>query len=54
MKIDLHVHTRKVPNKDNQKRDISPNEFCEIMEKAKVTIVAITNHNFFDLEQYKK
>lgn len=54
MKIDLHVHTRKIKNKDTLDRNIEPEEFCKIMEEANVGIVGITNHNKFDFVQYEK
>lgn len=54
MKIDLHVHTIKVKNKDTGNRDIKCDMFCDIMARANVGIVAITNHNYFDNDQYEK
>lgn len=55
MKIDLHVHTKKMPNKDVTNRNIkSFSDFCDQMEESNVGIVAITNHNHFDFDQYTK
>lgn len=49
MKIDLHTHTRKCKSGDAHTRDISPVDFCEKILATDVRIVAITNHNVFDL-----
>ena len=52
MKIDLHCHTKKVKKGDNEKRNVSLEVFKQKISDADVKIVAITNHNLFDLEQY--
>ncbi len=52
MKIDVHVHTRKTKKGDAQSREITPQRFAEVVLSTDVKIVAITNHNLFDLEQY--
>ena len=54
MKIDLHCHTRKIKDGDPVEREISPEEFNKKMIENEIKIVAITNHNCFDIEQYKK
>lgn len=54
MKIDIHTHTRKTKTGDAPTRDISPKDFCEKILSTEVRVVAITNHNFFDLEQFKE
>ncbi|HYC52414.1 MAG TPA: hypothetical protein VEB19_14980, partial [Gemmatimonadaceae bacterium] len=54
MKIDIHAHTRKAKSGDARTRDISPGEFCERVLSTDVGIIAITNHNLFDLEQYEQ
>lgn len=52
MKIDIHTHTRKCKSGDAPTREISPENFCEAILSTEVRIVAITNHNVFDLVQY--
>lgn len=52
MRIDLHCHTKKTKSGDNKNRTVSPDMFRCKIESADVKIVAITNHNAFDLEQY--
>lgn len=53
MKIDIHTHTRKCKTGDAPTREISPESFCEAILSTEVGVVAITNHNVFDLAQYK-
>jgi predicted ATPase len=52
MKIDIHAHTKKCKSGDAPTREISPENFCDAILSTEVRIVAITNHNVFDLEQY--
>ena len=52
MKIDLHCHTKKIKKGDPITRNVSPEMFAEKIQNADVSIVAITNHNDFDLAQY--
>ncbi len=52
MKIDLHCHTRKAKKGDGKGRNVTPELFKEKIELADVKIVAITNHNMFDYNQY--
>lgn len=52
MKIDIHVHTKKTKKGDAKAREISAQRFHEIISSTDVKIVAITNHNHFDLQQY--
>ncbi|WP_447017451.1 hypothetical protein [Shewanella algae] len=54
MKIDIHVHTRKTKQGDALTRDISPEKFSQIVQSTDVKILAITNHNAFDLEQFNE
>jgi len=54
MKIDIHTHTRKCKAGDAPSRDIAPKDFCEKIESTDVGIVAITNHNVFDFDQYSE
>jgi energy-coupling factor transporter ATP-binding protein EcfA2 len=52
MKIDIHVHTKKVKSGDSELRNIDVDRFTEIIKTTDVKILAITNHNHFDLKQY--
>ena len=54
MKIDIHTHTKKCKSGDAPTRDISPERFCEAVLSTTVRIIAITNHNVFDLGQYSE
>lgn len=52
MKIDIHTHTKKVKQGDSENRNITVDKFTEIIKETDVKILAITNHNHFDLKQY--
>jgi hypothetical protein len=52
MKIDLHCHTKSTKQGDGDGRNVSLELFKEKIANADVKIIAITNHNSFDLEQY--
>jgi len=52
LKIDVHVHTKKCKQGDASTREISPQRFCDIVLATEVKIIAITNHNTFDIEQF--
>ena len=52
MKIDIHTHTQKCKSGDAYTREISPKDLCEAILSTEVRIIAITNHNIFDLDQY--
>jgi len=52
MKIDIHVHTKRTKKGDPRTRDVSPKRLSEIVLSTDVKILAITNHNIFDLQQY--
>ncbi len=52
MKIDLHCHTKKIKTGDAPTRSVTPDLFAQKVLDAGVSIVAITNHNEFDYEQY--
>lgn len=52
MKIDIHTHTKKVKQGDSENRNIDVSKFTDIINKTDVKILAITNHNHFDHEQY--
>ncbi len=53
MKIDIHTHTKKCKSGDAPTREISPADFCDTILSTEVGIVAITNHNVFDLDQFE-
>ena len=52
MKIDIHTHTRKCKSGDAATREIAPEDFCSAILSTEVRVVAITNHNVFDLSQF--
>lgn len=52
MKIDLHCHTLNCKKGDGKSRNATSELFKEKIEAAGVEIVAITNHNYFDVNQY--
>lgn len=54
MKIDIHTHTRKVKSGDAPTRNIEKEEFADILKDTDVNILAITNHNHFDLAQFEE
>ncbi len=54
MKIDIHVHTKKCKGGDSENRNIDADKFDEIIRLTDVKILAITNHNHFDLNQYEQ
>ena len=53
MKIDLHCHTKAIKQGDGPGRNVTTELFYKQISNTDVKIVAITNHNHFDLEQYK-
>lgn len=54
MRIDIHTHTKKCKQGDSEKRNIEPERFDEIIRSTDVRILAITNHNHFDLNQFNE
>ena len=54
VKIDIHTHTRKCKSGDAATREIAPEEFCSAILSTEVRVVAITNHNVFDLAQFQE
>jgi len=52
MKIDLHCHTKKTKQGDNESRNVDFDLFERKIQDADVKVLAITNHNHFDYEQY--
>ncbi|MEZ9299333.1 hypothetical protein AB4168_12585 [Vibrio splendidus] len=54
MKIDIHVHTKKTKQGDATTREVLPENFARIVQSTDVKILAITNHNVFDLEQFNQ
>lgn len=53
MKIDLHCHTKKVKRGESDTRNVTTELFSMKIKEANVEIVAITNHNTFDIEQFQ-
>lgn len=54
MKVDFHCHTRNFKSGDGKKREVSDELFTSKVISAGVGIIAITNHNAFDKEQYER
>lgn len=54
MKIDIHTHTKKCKQGDANTREIEPQKFYDLVSETEVGIIAITNHNVFDLSQYQE
>ncbi|MCH4282856.1 MAG: PHP domain-containing protein [Solobacterium sp.] len=54
MRIDLHCHTKKCKKGDPDSRNVSVDKFIKTMNDNQVSIVAITNHNYFDKMQYEE
>jgi len=54
MKIDIHTHTKRCKSGDAPTREITPADFCEKILSTEVKIIAITNHNVFDLDQFEE
>lgn len=52
MKIDIHVHTKKTKTGDSELRNVSAAKFRDTISLTDVKILAITNHNHFDIQQY--
>jgi len=52
LKIDIHAHTKKTKTGDAATRNIDKESFSNIIRETDVKILAITNHNHFDLSQY--
>ncbi len=52
MKIDLHCHTKKSKSGDAITRQVTSDLFAKKVADADVKIIAITNHNEFDKDQY--
>ena len=52
MRIDLHCHTKRTKKGDGEGRNVTVELFKEKISNADIRIVAITNHNTFDLNQY--
>ena len=52
MKIDLHCHTKKTKSFEDDSRNVSLEMFKEKVELAEVKMIGITNHNYFNKEEY--
>lgn len=51
-RIDLHIHTKRTVC-DSQNFEFSMNELIAYVKRANLAAIAITNHNCFDLHNYK-
>lgn len=54
MKIDLHCHTKAVRSGELPTRNVSKEKFLNAVVDAGVEVVAITNHDVFDKDQYEE
>lgn len=54
MKIDIHTHTKQCKSGDAPSREILPTDFSEAVRTTDVGIIAVTNHNVFDLHQFEE
>ena len=52
MKIDLHCHTKKTKSFESESRNVELNLFREKVEEAEVKMLGITNHNYFNKDEY--
>ncbi|MDD4406712.1 MAG: histidinol phosphatase [Bacilli bacterium] len=52
MKIDFHCHTKKTKSSEKETRNVDKNLFRKKIVDSDVKLVAITNHNCFDLNQF--
>lgn len=52
MKIDIHCHTKKIRSGEPESRAVTKEVFSKSIQDAEVDIVAITDHDVFDKEQY--
>lgn len=52
MKIDLHCHTISTKNGEDKTRNVDVEKFTEKIIESDIKIVALTNHNVFDFDQY--
>jgi hypothetical protein len=50
-KIDLHIHT--IPSISDANFEFSLGKLQEYIEKLEIDCIAITNHNLFDLQQFR-
>lgn len=53
MRIDLHCHTMATKTGDSDKRNVDYDTFISTLS-GKVDLVAITNHNYFDYNQFQR
>lgn len=54
MKIDIHTHTKQCKSGDAPSREITATKFCEAVRATDVGIIAVTNHNVFDVNQFEE
>jgi len=52
VKIDIHCHTKKIRSGEPESRAVTKEVFSKSIQDAEVDIVAITDHDVFDKEQY--
>lgn len=54
MLVDFHCHTKATKRGEDKKRNIEPENFKNYILNAQVKMVAITNHNEFDKQEFDK
>ena len=54
MKIDLHCHTKKTKSGEKDTRNVTKEKFAEVISNFNISIVAITNHNYFSLQEFNE
>lgn len=52
MKIDFHCHTKAIKSGEKVTRNINASDFKKTINSANVKMVAITNHNYFNKEEF--
>ena len=52
-KLDLHIHTIRSIS-DSKEIDFSIDKLSEYIDERKLDAIAITNHNIFDIEQFRE
>jgi ABC-type cobalamin/Fe3+-siderophores transport system ATPase subunit len=53
LKIDIHTHTKKCKSGDAPTREVTAEVFCNTVLSTDVKVIAVTNHNVFDLQQFQ-
>ena len=54
IKIDLHIHTVAAPDGKDVEFEFNVSKFKEYVDVSGLNVVAVTNHNLFNLEQFNE